>query len=73
MSVVEGKNPTSLRMKFDLGFDSVTNKTKVRSKTYSNVRHNATSQDIYDVAIKLQALQKHEVIEICKIENTTLA
>ena len=45
MSVVEGKNPTSLRMKFDLGFDEVTNKTKVRSKTYSNVRHNATSQD----------------------------
>ena len=73
MSVVEGKNPTSLRMKFDLGFDAVTNKTKVKSKTYSNVRHNATSQDIYDVAITLQALQKYEVIEICKIENTTLA
>ena len=72
MSVVEGKNPTSLRMKFDLGFDSVTNKTKVRSKTYSNVRHNATSQDIYDVAITLQSLQEYEVIEICKIENTTL-
>ena len=73
MSVVEGKNPTSLRMKFDLGFDAVTNKTKVKSKTYSNVRHNATSQDIYDVAIKLQSLQEYEVIEICKIENTTLA
>ena len=72
MSVVEGKNPTSLRMKFDLGFDAVTNKTKVKSKTYSNVRHNATSQDIYDVAIKLQSLQEYEVIEICKIENTTL-
>ena len=72
MSVVEGKNPTSLRMKFDLGFDSVTSKTKVKSKTYSNVRHNATSQDIYDVAITLQSLQEYEVIEICKIENTTL-
>jgi len=36
MSVIEGKNPTSLRMKFDLGKDELTNKTKVKSKTYSN-------------------------------------
>ena len=37
MSVIEGKNPTSLRMKFDLGKDELTNKTKVKSKTYSNL------------------------------------
>ncbi len=37
MSVTEGKNPTSLRMKFDLGKDELTNKTKVKSKTYSNI------------------------------------
>ena len=29
MSVIEGKNPTSLRMKFDLGKDELTNKTKI--------------------------------------------
>ena len=73
MSVVEGKNPTSLRMKFDLGLDETTNKTKVKSKTYSNIRHEASSQDIYDVATKIESLQEYAVIEICRIENTTLA
>ena len=73
MSVIEGKNPTSLRMKFDLGLDETTNKTKVKSKTYSNIRHEASSQDIYDVATKIESLQEYAVIEICRIENTTLA
>ena len=73
MSVIEGKNPTSLRMKFDLGLDELTNKTKVKSKTYSNIRPQATSQDIYDVATKIESLQEYAVIEICRIENTTLA
>ena len=73
MSVIEGKNPTSLRMKFDLGLDETTNKTKVKSKTYSNIRPEASSQDIYDVAVKLKSLQEYEVLEICMIENTTLA
>ena len=73
MSVIEGKNPTSLRMKFDLGLDEVTNKTKVKSKTYSNIRPQASSQDIYDVATKIESLQEYSVIEICRIENTTLA
>ena len=73
MSVIEGKNPTSLRMKFDLGLDETTNKTKVKSKTYSNIRRDATSQDIYDVATKIESLQEYAVIEICRIENTTLA
>jgi len=73
MSVIEGKNPTSLRMKFDLGLDETTNKTKVKSKTYSNIRHDATSQDIYDVATKIESLQEYAVLEICRIENTTLA
>ena len=72
MSVIEGKNPTSLKIKFDLGLDETTNKTKVKSKTYSNIRHSATSQEIYDVAVKLNSLQEYEVLEICRIENTTL-
>ena len=62
MSVIEGKNPTSLRMKFDLGLDELTNKTKVKSKTYSNIRHEASNQDIYDVATKIESLQEYAVI-----------
>lgn len=73
MSVIEGKNPISLKMKFDLGLDELTSKTKTKSKTYSNIRPEATSQDIYDVANALGELQEFSVLEISKIENTTLA
>ena len=73
MSFIEGKNPTSLRMKFDLGLDELTQKTKVKSKTYSNIKPEATSQDIFDVASALEHLQEFTVLEIAKIENTTLA
>ena len=47
MSVIEAKNPSSLRVKLDLGM--VNGKTKVRSKTLSNLKHNASAQDVYDV------------------------
>ena len=67
MSVIEGKNPTSLRMKFDLGKDELTNKTKVKSKTYSNIKPEATSQAIYDVATALEGLQEFPVLEVVKL------
>ena len=73
MSVIEGKNPTSLRMKFDLGKDDSTGKTKVKSKTFSSLKHNALAQNVYDVGEALMALQEYELIEIAKIDNTTLA
>ena len=71
MSVIEAKNPSSLRVKLDLGM--VNGKTKVRSKTFSNVKHNASAQDVYDVCESLMELQEHAVIETAKIDNTTLA
>jgi len=71
MSVIEAKNPSSLRVKLDLGM--VDGKTKVRSKTFSNLKHNADTQDVYEVAQSLMALQEYEVLEIAKIDNTTLA
>ena len=71
MAVVEAKNPSSLKVKLDLGM--VDGKTKVRSKTFSNLKHNANAQDVYDVAESLMALQEYIVIETIKIDNTTLA
>ena len=71
MSVIEAKIPSSLRVKLDLGM--VNGKTKVRSKTFSNLKHNASSQDVYDVCESLMALQEYAVIETAKIDNTTLA
>ena len=71
MSVLEAKNPSSLKIKLDLGM--VEGKTKVRSKTFSNLKHDASAQDVYDVAQSLMSLQKHDVTDIIKIDNTTLS
>ena len=70
MAVREVKNPSSLRIKLDLGM--VDGRTKVRSKTFSSVKHDASSQNVYDVAEALMGLQEYQTIEIAKIDNTTL-
>ena len=70
MAVNEAKNPSSLKIKLDLGI--VDGKTKVRSKTFSNLKHDATSQNVYDVAESLMSLQEYDVLETIKIDNTTL-
>lgn len=70
MAVNEAKKPSSLKIKLDLGM--VDGKTKVRSKTFSNLKHDATSQNVYDVAESLMSLQEYDVLETIKIDNTTL-
>ena len=71
-SVIEAKNPSSLRVKFDCGLNDNGN-TIVKSKTYSNLKHNAAALDVLNVADALASLQQHTVLEIAKIDNTTLA
>ena len=50
----------------------VDGKTKVRSKTFSNLKHDAAAQNVYDVAESLMSLQEYDVLETIKIDNTTL-
>lgn len=71
MAITEMQNPSSLRIKLDLGLED--GKTKVRSKTFSSVKHDASAQNVYDVAQALMELQEYTTIEIAKIDNTTLA
>ena len=68
-SVVEAKNPSSLRVKFDCGLND-NGKTIVKSRTYSNLKHDAKALDIYNVADALASLQQHDVLEIAKIVPT---
>ena len=70
--VVESKNPSSLRVKFDCGLNE-NGSTVVKSRTYSNLKHDAVSGDVLEVAEALASLQQHGVLEIAKIDNTTLA
>ena len=68
--VIEAKNPSSIRIKLDLGMED--GRTKVRSKTFSSVKYDASAQNVYDVAQALMGLQEYQTIEIAKIDNTTL-
>ena len=70
MAVVEIKNPSSLKVKLDLGM--VDCKTKTKTKSFSNLRHDALLQDAYDVADAMMALQAHPVLDIIKQDNTIL-
>ena len=71
MVVNEMQNPSSLRIKLDLGM--VDGKTKVKSKTFSSDKPDASAQNVYEVAEALMELQEYSTIEIAKIDNTTLA
>ena len=70
--VIEAKNPSSLRLKLDCGVNELTGKTVVKSKTFSNVRPNASVDDVYQVGVALGSLQQYDVLEIAKIDNSTL-
>lgn len=71
MAVSETKNASSLKLKFDCGLND-DGKTVIKSRTYSNVKADATSQDVFDVARALVDLQIHDNIEILKQDNTVL-
>ena len=71
MSVSETKNASSLKLKFDCGLND-DGKSVIKSRTYSNVKADATSQDVFDVARALVDLQIHDNIEILKQDNTVL-
>ncbi|MGL5330559.1 MAG: DUF1659 domain-containing protein [Peptostreptococcaceae bacterium] len=73
MAVVVTNNPTGLRIKFNLGTDPETNKAIIRSRTYSNVKSDADDQDIFDVANVIGSLQKSPIVEVARIDNSTLS
>ena len=71
--VIEAKNPSSLRLKLDCGLNELTGKTVVKSKTFSNVRPTSSTDALYEVGVALGSLQKYDVLEIAKVDNSTLS
>ena len=67
------KNPSGLKLRFDCGKDEITGKTKVKSRTYSNVRAAATSDEVFAVANAIISVQAHDILEVAKIDNSTLS
>lgn len=72
MPIVSTKNPSGLKIKFDCGKDDK-GKTIVKTKTYSNVKASALDEAVYEVGSTLASLQEHNLMEICKIDNTTIS
>ena len=72
MAVTVANNPAGLRLKFDLGKDELTGKTRVKSKTFSKIKYNPSNENVYEVANAIASLQDYPIIEIAKIDNTTL-
>ncbi|MGX4599489.1 DUF1659 domain-containing protein [Faecalimicrobium sp. JNUCC 81] len=70
MAVIETKNPSTLKVKLDLGM--VNGKTKTKIKSFSNVKPNASAEDIYFVVDALMSLQEHSILDIIKQDNTSL-
>ncbi|MDB8804794.1 DUF1659 domain-containing protein [Romboutsia sp. 1001216sp1] len=73
MAVTATKNPSGLKIRFDCGLDDVTGKTKIKSKTYSNVDPEATNDDVYAVGAVIASLQNNTLLEVAIIDNTTLS
>lgn len=72
MAITSVKNPSSLKMKFYCGKDE-NQKNIIRTRTYSNLRPDSTDQDVYDVGVAIGSLQKNNVVDIIKLDNTTIS
>ncbi len=68
--VVELKNQSSLKIKYDCGLDD---NQKVITRSYSNVKAGAKPLDVFNVAETLISLQKHDKISVMKQDNTDLS
>lgn len=73
MAVTELKNPSSLRLTYDFGKDPETQKAIRKNKTYGSLKPTAIAQDIYDVGVMMASLQNGILIEVAKLDNTTIA
>lgn len=67
----EIKNKSSLKLQFNRGLD-LNGKPMTGSKTFSNLKENAAADDILAVANALGNLQKHDLYDIIKIDNTSI-
>ncbi len=69
--VTEVNEHSTLKLKFDCGLTS-DGKTITKTRSFSNVKSDVTSLDVYNVAETLASLQKHTLTDVIKQDNTIL-
>ena len=72
MAVISTPNATSVKVTFDHGPD-LNGKRVFKTKTYSSIRADASSDDIMSVEAALADLQKHGLVGTNRIDNSSLA
>ena len=72
MPVLEIPKDSRLYLYYGVGTDPETAKPIIKSQSYSAVKHDATAQDIFDVAQQMVSLQKYSLDEIRLVEYTEL-
>lgn len=72
MAVMEVREPSSLKIKFNYGSDT-NGKAIIKSKTYSYVKADALAEDLFAVAKSLSGLCQHDLYDIARIDVTTLS
>lgn len=70
-NVIEIKEASSLRIKFACGLDNH-GRAIVKTRSYSAVKPDASSLDLYNVAVAIASLQQHDLMEILKQDSTNL-
>jgi Protein of unknown function (DUF1659) len=69
---IEINNLSSLKIKLSLGLDD-DGKALVRSKTFGALKHNAVTDDVLAVADAFVGLQEHDLMDVVKIDNTSIS
>lgn len=72
MAIITTNNLSSLKIKLGCGMDNDGNAI-VKSKTFSNLKHNADNQEIINVTNALCDLQQHALMEVLKQDNTLIS
>lgn len=72
MAVIAVKEPSTLKMKFNQGNDD-NGKAIIRSKSFANLKHDASNDAVHAVAKSLAGLQEYDLFEVAKVDNTTLS
>ena len=70
---IQTKNPSGLKLRFDCGINDLTGKTKVKTKTYSNIIPEASVNSLFEIGSVIASFQKYDLLEIAKIDNSTLS
>lgn len=72
MAVANSPNPSRLTMVQHVG-NNEEGRPIYRSKSFSNVKWDATDEDLYQVAAVLAALSEHPTVRIERTNNSVLS